>query len=167
MNKILEIILMIAAIICMYVVAARGQDHTALHLAQCLRAETDSYSGHNQTEWAATAWVLRKRAYQKGVSLDEMVLLYCALFDRRSARYYGLRSENIRQSTFKDPKHGRKKHWQKLERFVLRFLRGVVPDPCPEADHFGNESDVQGKTNMIEVCPELGKRGNKFYKVVR
>ena len=137
-------------------------DDTGINLARCLRAETDTYSG----DWAGMAWVLRKRAYQKGVTLNEMVLDYCSVFDRRSRAYYGSRSEKIRTSTFDVPLHGREREWKLLERFVRRFLGGVVTDPCPEAEHFGNAGDV-GRKALVEVCLELGKRGNKFYKVKR
>lgn len=162
MKRTLEFILLVTGIALMYVVAARGQDNTAINLGRCLRAETNTYSN----DWAPMAWVLRKRAYQKGVTLNEMVLQYCAVFDKRSYAYYRDRSKKIRESTFQAPKYGTEKEWKVLSRFVASFLRGTVGDPCPEAEHFGNEGDVAGKS-LVEVCPELGKRGNKFYKVKR
>jgi hypothetical protein len=158
---------MVLIVLFIYFTAAKSQDKTALHLAQCLRAETNTYSGQHDREWAAMSWVLRKRAYQKGVSLNAMVQSYCSVFESRSARYNRLRGKDIRASTFDDPKHGTKKEWQRLKDFVERFMAGIVPDPCWQANHFGNENDVRGKTTLVEVCPWLGKRGNKFYKVKR
>ena len=144
---------------------AHGQDKTALHLAQCLRSETDKYHGPGNVEWAAHAWVLRKRAVQKGVSLNEMVLQYCAIFDKRSPAYYGQRANAIRRSSFSRPLHGKKAEWVLLRKFVWNFLLGdVIKDPCPSAMHFGTESDVGGKA-LVEVCKWLGKRGNKFFRV--
>lgn len=162
MKRLLEIVLLIAAVALMYSTAARGDDVTAINLARCLRAETNTYS----KDWPVMAWVLKKRAMRKGITLNEMVLQYCAVFDRRSYAYYRARSAKIRTSTFQDPKYGTAKEWRALARFVAAFLKGRVADPCPEAEHFGNEGDV-GAKSLVEVCPELGKRGNKFYKVVR
>jgi hypothetical protein len=145
----------------MHWTAAQGQDNTAINLARCMRSETDSYSGHNNTEWAAMSWVLYKRAFQKGVTFNTMILQYCAVFRRCS-----IRANAIRASTFAKPKHGTKKQWAKLKRFTTKFMNGLYPDPCSHADHFGNESDVKGKA-LVEVCPWLGERGNKFYRVKR
>jgi hypothetical protein len=110
--------------------------------------------------------VLRKRAFTKGVTLNDMVLQYCAVFDRRAKAYYRKRSKDIRSSTFDEPLHGKVQHWTRVRAFVDAFLAGTVADPCPEAEHFGAKSDVKNKA-LQEVCPELNGRGNTFYKVVR
>ena len=166
MNRTIELILMVLAMLFMYYTAAKGQDNTALHLAQCMRAETDTYHGYQDREWAAMSWVLYKRSFQKGVSFNDMILQYCAVFDNRSHHYYGVRARAIRASTFDKPKHGTKKDWAKLKAFTTKFMNGLYPDPCSHADHFGNEGDVKGKA-LVEVCRWLGKRGNKFYRVKR
>jgi hypothetical protein len=166
MKRTLEIILLTIAVIYLYCFVSRADDDTGINLARCLRAETDKYSGKGDAEWAATAWVLRKRAFTKGVTLNDMVLQYCAVFDRRSAAYYRKRSKDIRLSRFDEPLHGKARDWAKLRTFVGAFLAGTIADPCPEAEHFGAKSDVKNKA-LQEVCPELNGRGNTFYKVVR
>jgi hypothetical protein len=166
MKRTLEIILLTLAVVYLYAFVSRADDDTGINLARCLRAETDAYSGKGNAEWAAHAWVLRKRAFTKGVTLNDMVLQYCAVFDRRSKAYYRKRSKDIRLSRFGKPLHGKARDWAKLRTFVGAFLAGTIADPCPEAEHFGSKSDVKNKA-LQEVCPELNGRGNTFYKVVR
>jgi hypothetical protein len=145
----------------------RAQDPTALNLARCLRAEVDNYSGYRNAEWSAHAWVLKKRARAEGSTLNEMVLRYCAVHNRGAKESYKPRSKRIRRSTFQAPLHGTTAEWAELKRFVDAFIRGKIPDPCPRAIHFGNADDVKDKPQMVEVCKWLGRRGNKFFKVVK
>jgi hypothetical protein len=176
MNKILTIILLVGCVITLYmfVDTAQGRSVDAdaqLNLARCLIAETSGYSGKNNNEWAAMSWVLRKRQFQmskryrREFTLDETILRYCAVFNPGSRYHYGQRAVDIRRSTFDSPHHGKLKVWTKLQAFTARFMAGTVGDPCSEAQHFGNHEDVKGKTSYVEVCPELGKRGNKYYKI--
>ncbi len=165
MTRYMEIALLIAGIWLMYLTAARGDDTTALNLARCMRAETDSYSGENNQEWAAMAHVLRKRAKQSKRTLNKTILAYCAVFDRRGAAYYQPRSKAIRASTFEAPLHGRPAEWQKLREFSQAFMGGRIADPCPEAMHFGADYDVGPDSSLVEVCHHLGERGNKFFRV--
>jgi hypothetical protein len=169
-----ELFLLVCAVVAMYMFADTAQGRaedadTQLNLARCLMAETSGYSGKNNSEWAAMAWVLQKRSdqmsrrFKRHVSLDDTVQKYCAVFDRWSRYYTGQRAIDIRRSTFDIPHHGKLKTWNRLEAFTARFVAGTVGDPCPEAEHFGNENDVKGRPIYIEVCRELGQRGNKFY----
>ena len=145
---------------------AKAEDKTKLHLAQCLMAETSGYSGYKNTEWAAHAWVLKKRKIKRGVSLDVSITEYCAVFDKRGYTFYKSRSKKIRATTMENIFFGSQKRWAALFAWVDIFLQGKVKDPCPAAMHFGTDSDV-GEKPLIEVCHWLGKRGNKFYRVKR
>ena len=162
LNTILIGILAIGVLVHMCTWHAHGEDKTALHLAQCLMAEESGKS--SEAKLAAHAWVLRKRAAQKGVSLDDMVIQYCAVFDIRAKAYYSRRARAIRASG-SEPMVGRQAtRMEKLLHFARRFLTGQVKDPCPAAMHFGNADDV-GDKPLVEVCKWLGRKGNKLYKV--
>lgn len=161
-SKICTVITLLVTLAFLYafVEQCKAQDQTALLLAQCLRAEADTY----YPDYAPIAHVLKKRAEQRGVSLRVMILDYCAVFDKRSVQHYRRRARAILASTVTSPKHGTKKEWMMLYEFVAHFVDGLIPDPCPKAMHWGGKIDVVWP-GLIEVCPELGKRGNRFYRV--
>ncbi len=165
MNNLLKFLWLFILSSFIYVCSERlyADDKTALHLAQCLLAEESGKS--SQAKLAAHAWVLRKRAEQNGVSLDDMVIEYCAVFDVRAKAYYSRRARAIRASSIDHPPAGfSTRVWSRVVGFSRHFLAGQVMDPCPAAMHFGNADDV-GDKPLAEVCKWLGKRGNKLYKV--
>lgn len=125
-------------------------DNTALHLTQCIISECDQCSKYPQ-EKRAMAFVLVKRARQyrkntgKSLSLDDQILSYCAVFDKRSHRYYSARAKNIRESNFDKPLHGKKKLWRKLELWSKRFIKNPTSfkDPTPKAMNWGGDMDTE------------------------
>ena len=114
---------------------AEGQDKTALHLVQCIRAECDQCP--HPLEPAAIAHVLRKHSARQGKSLDALMKRYCSVFRDDSAR-----AKAIRGSTFDAPLHGDPEWWKLYEVFADEFLAGNIPDPLPSADHFGGGMDT-------------------------
>lgn len=54
--------------------------------------------------------------------------------------------------------------WLEYLREARAFLRGVVPDPCPRARHWGGKNIDPPKGRMKQVCKHL-KTSNRLYAV--
>lgn len=127
---------------------------SSLDLGICLRAERDSY---NAEEYAALSYCLLKtwrvRNRVRGWTMDETIRNYCAVFKKTDRRYYGKRPDRIRRSTWVKPLHRPKSDpdWTKLRRFVTRFQKKEVADPCPRCtDWYGPTVDEKPPT---WTCP--------------
>jgi len=169
MRLALHIAAFIAAV-CWLAHIAAGQDWTdadRLDVARCVMAESDHVS---DTESAAIAWVLAKRARMAGVTTGEMARRYCALFNRRSYLYGSDRSTRIRQATESRPPYDGERcarRWAGLQSLVYAFSRGEIADPCPAATHFGGAMDLKRiPANWRAVCGGLRMRNFFFEEVV-
>jgi hypothetical protein len=155
--------------------AQAQEDPTALHLAQCIRAECDECN--NEYEKETMAHILVKRMVQynnnkynkikkQSINLDTMILSYCSVFDRRAKAYYGARSTAIRKSTFAKGGHGSLKWWRYMKAWTHNFLEGRIDDPYPLAMHFNGLMDIHRvPSNWIEITRfKHGKRANIIYR---
>lgn len=120
-----------------------ANDYTALHLAQCIRAECNDCKRYPE-EPSAIAHVLKKRLDQYNRinvnkrTFDEQIKAYCSVFRRTTDR-----AMRIRFSSFETPNHGKKYWWLKMRRFTNTFIFDPesIIDPTPNAMHFGGKID--------------------------
>jgi len=139
---------------------AQYDERTALALVQCLRAECDECD-RNPEEPAAIAWVLKKTAKVRGVSLHKQITGYCALFNRHNDR-----ARAIVASTFEEPKNGSKQWWLEMRIWARLFLLGQIPDPLEKACHWGGGTDVyrmKGRRLVGSYCNRRNKKCNHFW----
>lgn len=156
LNVVVVITLWIAVVALFITGLARvafGQydEKTELHLVQCVIAECDSCINYPE-EPAAIMHVQLKLMNRYNANprnkvkrtLDDQVVAFCAVFDKRSKHYYGRRAERIRQSTFRKPLHLKKPVWKKMRYLARLFLAGHLPDPATMAMDYGGDMDVPG-----------------------
>lgn len=137
-----------------------------LDLARCIYAEC---SLNTPEESAAIAHVLvktwRDRFRNRGWSVNETLRKYCAVFDRGGVNYHRPRTRDIRESTWKEPLHGKPEQWEWLRDFVGRFVARRVQDPCPVATIWRGRTDIR-KEHWTCPC-RFTERGNEFCHVQR
>jgi len=114
---------------------AESKQKTALALAKCVRAECDTCRKPKERD--AIAWVLKKQAALTGRSFYRQIVAYCAVFDRANDR-----ANNIWNSTFENPKHGKASWWLEAREWAYAFIDNPPADPLPEAMHWGGNMDI-------------------------
>lgn len=151
------------------ILKADCKDETALHLAQCLRAECDTCERF-PNEKAAIAHILVKltnqynnNKYNKRTrSLDDTIKAYCSIFGSKRKR-----AVRIRHSPFGKSIHGNKQWWESTIQWTTKFVAdpSSIIDPTPLAMYWGGDMDkppkIKGKkwVKVTKMC-------NTFWKVV-
>ena len=123
---------------------------TRLTLARCLIAEADGHTA----DYLPILGVLERRAELTGRTIEAQARAYCGFFRLRSKR-----AENIRASTFAEPRHGNRKLWIRALVFVEAFERGELRDVC-RADHWAEPQRRVGKHLREIYCAGTA---NRFY----
>jgi len=128
--------------------AEEWSEQTKLDLAQCLVGETD---WGRSTEKAILSHILAKRWRLTGGSMTfrRMVHRYCAVLKVRDPSYRqryvrALPWGELTQDPGFEPDVDWRNYvtpWRHVREFVEKFARGEVPDPMPEAIHWGSVED--------------------------
>ena len=133
-----ELIISLIMVACTYsgcFAQANYKQETALALAKCVRAECDTCRKPKERD--AIAWVLKKQSILTGRTFHKQIIAYCAVFDRANER-----ANNIWNSTFERPLHGRKKWWSEAREWAIAFIESPPTDPLPLAMHWGGNMDT-------------------------
>lgn len=137
-------------------------ERTKLTLAQALVGEADWHA----PDHVAISWVLAKRwqwIEEKSpgkMTFEEYVRAYASPLKVKNAR-----TEWIQALPWETlPPEGKLgpfvKHWDRVRELVEHWADGNIPDPCPQAVHWGGEMDRPGKAMKPVNC---GKTLNIFY----
>ena len=120
----------------------------------------------NPEECIAMAWVHKKRAVSRGISMLSMTRAYSVpvrVVPRSRTWIWEL---NIVSKPRSWPRNLRWSHRHLFFRFLTRKLRGVldstVPDPCPDAMHYGGPMDPVPPGFEVTEC--LPNSRQIFYK---
>lgn len=126
-----------------------------LLLKKCLIAEAD---GH-LADRAPIAYTLERRAAMRGWPVARMVRAYCQYSKawRPRARAVLLLPRIV------DSKYRRwKRVWAELDRWVLKFVAGRIPDPCPRAIHWSGKTDPRPGPSLVAL--NCGRTLNTFFR---
>lgn len=113
-------------------------DAVRIDFARCLYSEDSS-----GTDWPAIGWALVKQWRLKRRRMPEhtfhrQVRWYCAVFERNGPQWLGERPGRILSSTWDNPPYKRDlAAWQALRKFIRKFERQNVVDPCPSCVWWG------------------------------
>ncbi len=129
------------------------------NLGRCLRGESDL----RESDYAPISHVLVKlwriTSVTKGWDINEQITRYCLVFKRRSRR-----SSRIAASTWEEPLFGKAREWDRLRVWCLEFVKGIVPDPIPLAEHWGGKMDDPPMNSEVVSAPPL--TANTFYRKI-
>jgi hypothetical protein len=109
----------------------------------------------------AIPWVLRRRWQARGGSFVRTIRAYCQGFRlrRRSMSY---RQRWVRAlPRLPSPRY--REDYARVLRGVNAWADGLVPDPCPEADHWAAPSVRRPRWRKVDC----GRTKNVFWKVPR
>jgi hypothetical protein len=148
-------------LVCRIVEGQEQKDNTSLHLAQCLRSECGDCGVPGERE--GIAWILWLWAKTRGITFDEEIMQYCAVFkDYKRPKKSQERVDRIRISTFDEPLEGKPSWWVGMARWTQGFIYMINQDPYPTANHW-NTPSARDRDILKGLC-EVGRGSNVFYK---
>ncbi len=134
-----------------------------LPVAQCALAE----SGGHAPDVTAITWVLWKRARQAGVPISVMAQRYCRIHRAPRAHRRWILEIGWSPNPPAPPSWAGKANWQKLAQIwrsvqllVIMSYSEQYADPCPQAFHWGSDSDGQPRQTQPVSC---GNTRNRFW----
>lgn len=150
-----------AAIIATAVVSS-GKD-TAVLLAQSCVGEA-GFKSWETGECAAIAHIYRKRSMLSGAPLRNMVRSYSSAVKPGNGKPWILQLDRkgTRPEYFRGDWGKYKDDWKSTLGLMDAFLRGDIPDPLPEALHYGGKMDTG--LNLRYWQPLASSFRNIFYK---
>lgn len=112
----------------------------------------------NHHDCASIFWVYRKRAARAGVDWFGVMRRYSEPLKGKTARSREILTYPWGDVPGKSARFNR--NWTKLRELATRLVAGEVPDPCPEAIHFGGRMDVLRPGTIPARCAAQGLTAN-------
>lgn len=133
--------------------AEKGPDHLQRELARVIVGEADG----SRADWAAILWTLRHRQQASGLSLIA-VAQYSVILHVDTVRAKRVRSLGTKEADWGELPRLRRKQWADALAFVDEWMKGLIPDPCPESMHW-DEPDAPKSLTPVDCGPTK----NRFY----
>lgn len=152
-----------AALAAALLLAAPARADDSVWLARVAVAE----SGWSSPADRVAIWhLLRRRAARLGLALPTMVVSYSSPL-RRGHWALGLGAHGRRPPGFpaRLSWSAHRPRWEAVLEHARAFLGASQPDPCPEAEHFGDrEGDLRRAIRARWVPVDCGNTANLFWK---
>ena len=151
-----------AALAAALLLAAPARADDSVWLARVAVAE----SGWSSTADQVAIWhTLRRRAAKLGISLPTMVVSYSSPL-RRGHWALGLEAHGRRPPGFPARLSwgAHRPRWEAILEHARAFLHAAAPDPCPEAEHFGDrDGDLRRALRKKWTPVDCGPTANLFW----